>query len=65
MVKDSVTPQFQPQSNRGGGGYQLSPQDRAAILAGSDSAQCAQEIEQQRQNFIRLNGSDMPNMLAN
>lgn len=67
MAKNSVTPQFQPQFTRGGGEYQLAAKDRATILDGSDSAMQAKEIERQRQSFIRLNGSDMPdipNLLA-
>jgi hypothetical protein len=61
MATNSLT--LSPQSTRTRSGeYQLSPQDRAAILAGSYSAKIEQEIERQRQNFIRENGTDMPDM---
>ena len=59
MATESVT----PQSSRCCG-YQLPPEHRAAILAGSDSAQQIREIERQRQDFIQKNGEDMPNLLA-
>jgi hypothetical protein len=59
MATNSLT--LSPQSTRTRSDeYQLSPQDRAAILAGSDSAKIEQEIERQRQDFILLNGTDLP-----
>lgn len=64
MAEISVAPQsHQSQSarssnSRSGNGYQLHPAHRAAILAGSDSARQAREIEQERQMFIEKNGDD-------
>jgi len=49
MAKNSVTPPPK---------YQLNPSQRAAILAGSDSAKRAKKIERQRQDFIQKNGDD-------
>lgn len=56
MAEVSVAPQSTHNSNSDG--YQLHPEHRAAILAGSDSAKRAQKIERQRQQFIKKNGND-------
>jgi len=53
MAIESVTPQSTRIS-----GYQLPPEHRAAILAGSDGAKLSQKIERQRQNFVEQNGND-------
>jgi hypothetical protein len=56
MAEISVAPQSTRNSNSEG--YQLHPAHRAAILAGSDSAKQAKEIERQRMAFIQANGDD-------